>query len=191
MRPRPRRRASLAIGTILFLCAGAHAADCTDNIPGKLNNRFSDNGNGTATDTVTRLIWQRCVLSTTLNTTGQCSGINFSGPVSYTWQEALQEADKFNQAEAVAGRPNTWRVPNIKELATIVDMHCMYDTFWAIDTKVFPGENTTYWSSTPVVQVDAQYDNTKRQNGAWTIDFLSGREAQTAVGMTNVVRLVR
>ena len=62
-------------------------------------NNFTDNGNGTITDAATGLMWMQ-------NDSGE--GI--------TWEEALKYAEK----QEYAGY-NDWRLPNIKELQSIVD----------------------------------------------------------------------
>lgn len=189
----PGKRGSvLFLGAALCFSAGTQATPtCTDSIPGKINNRFTDHGNGTVMDSVTRLVWQRCDLSMKVKGTAECESIPASGHVTYTWKEALNEVKKFNIAEDALGRPATWRLPNIKELASLSDLHCTYSDYWSIDTATFPDADTTYWSSTPVVHVDAQFDLEKRQNGAWAMDFLKGKEEQRAVGNATSVRLVR
>jgi hypothetical protein len=62
-------------------------------------NRFSDNGDGTITDKSTALIWQKADSARTLN-----------------WKQALSYAEGLK----LAGRDD-WRLPNVKELQTIVD----------------------------------------------------------------------
>jgi len=187
-RARSRRGSVVLLGIALSFSMTVQATPCSDNIPGKINNRFTDNGNGTVTDTVTRLIWQRCDLSLEMKVANSCSTVG-SQYISYSWKDALNEVTKFNITEAAAGRPATWRLPNIKELATIVDMNC---TYMAIDTKAFPDPSTTYWTSTPVIQFDVIATGiNQRQNGAWVVDFRTGVEDQTAVGTATSVRLVR
>ena len=186
--PHTKCASLLALGSTLLFSMTAQATPCNDNIPGKINNRFTDNGNGTVTDTVTRLIWQRCDLSLEMKVANSCSTVG-SQYISYSWKGALSEVTKFNITENAAGRPATWRLPNIKELATIVDMNC---TNMAIDTKAFPDPSTTYWTSTPVIQFDVIATGiNQRQNGAWIVDFRTGVEDQTAVDTATSVRLVR
>jgi len=66
---------------------------------GEGKNRFSDNGDGTITDKTTGLIWQKGDSVKTLN-----------------WKQALSYAEGLE----LAGRDD-WRLPNVKELHTIVD----------------------------------------------------------------------
>lgn len=183
---------------VALCCAGAAHADhtayhlCKTNIPGTVADRFTDNGNGTVTDKVTRLNWQRCDVSMTWQATGTCTnvlqGVLQGGHKDYTWKEALNEVVAFNQTEAVAGRHADWRLPNIKELATIANMNCAY---LAIDETIFPEPQSSYWSSTPVVQVDVDAGLDKRQNGAWAFDFARAKEARLPLSDTATIRLVR
>jgi len=69
-------------------------------------NDFVDNGDGTITDHSTGLMWQKADSSKPMN-----------------WQEALEYAENMN----LAGH-NDWRLPNAKELQSIVDYSRSPDT---------------------------------------------------------------
>ncbi len=91
--------------------------------------RFVDNGDGTITDSVTRLMWQK--------------GEN--GRMS--WFEALEACRKLN-----VGGYSDWRLPNIKELNTILNLD--YTDGWWYFKKAFPADGLVppllhYFSSTP------------------------------------------
>ena len=62
-------------------------------------NNFVDNGNGTVADTATGLMWQKADSNKGLN-----------------WQQALQYAE-----QSTLGGYQDWRLPNAKELQSIVD----------------------------------------------------------------------
>lgn len=100
--------------------------------------RFIDNGDGTVTDKITNLQWKRCSEGRTW-ADGTCSG-NASG---YTWQQGLQLAEITDYAGH-----SDWRVPNVKELASILELACYAP---AIDLNIFPGvsETEVWWTSTP------------------------------------------
>src|ERR1035437_5992644 len=73
---------------------------------------YSDNGDGTVTDPTTGLTWMRCAVGQTWDGS-TCTGTT---AYAYTW----------NQAYALMGRMTfaghgDWRLPNIRELQTIVD----------------------------------------------------------------------
>jgi hypothetical protein len=89
------------------------------------------------TDTATGLTWKRC-------SEGQSwDGATCAGSAMYhTWQQALQVAD----TASYAGQSD-WRLPNAKELASIVEQACYSP---AIDEAVFPATPSSYyWSSSP------------------------------------------
>lgn len=96
-------------------------------------NEFIDNGDGTITDNATGLMWQQVDDGTT-----------------YDWQEALAMAD----ASELAGYTD-WRLPNTKELQSIVD----YDkeTIPAIDEDYFTCSDSDSWFWTSTTQGDFKY----------------------------------
>lgn len=101
---------------------------------------YVDNGNGTVTDVTTGLVWQQTT----------------AGPMS--WKSALKYCERLT-----LGRCSNWRLPNIKELASIVDLSRSTPS---IDTTYFPDTNAyQYWSSTTSVA------NTENAN---YIDFNNG-----------------
>ncbi len=131
---------------------------------------FIDNNDGTVFDLTSRLVWQKCQLG--------FSGINCeisASPNTFTWQEALQEA----QASSFAGYDD-WRLPNVKELRTLVEQRCQSP---AINSQLFLSSTSTdFWTSSPY-KFNA--------NNSWSINFDSG--FNFAYPRTNFlhVRLVR
>jgi len=130
--------------------------------------RFTDHGDGTVTDTGTGLMWAKC----TEGSSGPgCTG---GGPYS-TWGDALLLAE----ASTLAGYPD-WRLPNAKELDSIVEQRCANP---AINLAVFPNTpNTEFWSSSPSVNAGLM----------WTVQFITG-DSQSVYGRNELhaVRLVR
>jgi hypothetical protein len=131
--------------------------------------RFTANNDGTVTDTQTGLTWKRCSegLDGELCERGE--------PRTFTWQEALTAAvdSRF------AGRQD-WRVPDIRELNSIVERQC---TMPAINEIVFPATPTmSFWSSTP-------YEG----NGgfAWNVYFPYGISDGNSKKYRFFLRLVR
>ena len=85
---------------------------------------FTDNGDGTITDNVTNLIWQKAPNTTT-----------------YTWEQAISYAENLDLAGS-----SDWRLPNIKELVSINDETTNAPS---INTTYFPTMvSARYWSST-------------------------------------------
>jgi sugar lactone lactonase YvrE len=94
--------------------------------------RYTDNGDGTVTDSSTGLTWMRCAVGQSW-TGSTCSGT------------ATTLTLKNVSASPFAGRTD-WRLPNIRELQTIVDRFRVNP---AIDTAAFPNTPITeFWSST-------------------------------------------
>ncbi|WP_372746937.1 DUF1566 domain-containing protein [Lutibacter sp.] len=115
-------------------------------------NDFQNNGNNTVTDNATGLMWAKN-----------------DATVHLSWEEALKYADT-----CTLGGYDDWRVPNVKELQSIVDYS---GVFPAIDTSYF---NITsfnhsdgvldypfYWTSTSAIfgQDNPAYTN------AWYVAF--------------------
>ena len=85
---------------------------------------FSDNNDGTITDNVTGLMWQKSPAAT-----------------AYTWEQALAFAENLTDASYT-----DWRLPNIKELVSI---NSETTNAPSINTTFFPTVAATrYWSST-------------------------------------------
>lgn len=115
----------------------ALAQTCGANVlPDTPTSRFSINADGTVSDLQTGLMWRRCAegMSGDACQTGS--------PTAKTWLDALTTA----QASTFAGYTD-WRVPNVKELHSLVENRCMRP---AINTEVFPRFAASYfWTSTP------------------------------------------
>lgn len=130
---------------------------------------FFDNGDGTVTDTRTGLNWMRCALGQTWSPEGNtCKGT----AAAYTWDEATALTHSF------AGQSD-WRLPNIRELTSIVDYNRCGP---AIDLDAFPGTpNSYFWSGSAQ---DIYF--------ASSVDFGSGNSSSNGRSYdTNHVRLVR
>lgn len=100
------------------------------------------------TDHKTGLTWSRCSLGQ------EWSGNTCTGIASiFTHEEAMQ----------FAASKTGWRIPNIKELSSLVDTGCESP---AIDSTAFPGTPVWwYWASSPAVW-SADY--------SWGVDFKDG-----------------
>lgn len=139
------------------------------------DSRFSLIGDGTVKDNQTGLIWMRCSLGQSWDGNNNCIG----GSAKFTWPAALSAAE--NQS---FGGYNDWRLPNIKELSSIIEEGC-FDP--AINTTIFPATPADfYWSSSPF------------KNGAGTLGshasivwFFTGKSDALAKNSSNNVRLVR
>jgi hypothetical protein len=135
--------------------------------------RFTYSSDGSeVNDAKTGLIWQRCIAGQTWSsTTSSCAG-----PTSlYPHADAL----------VYAKTQTAWRVPNVKELVSLVNTATKQP---AIDVSAFPGlpsvAGVGYWSSTP----DVSSTGTGK---AWSVEFDLGTVTSAARSSSNFVRLVR
>jgi hypothetical protein len=108
---------------------------------------YTDNGDGTVTDNVTALVWQKTVTSTQ----------------AYPWCDAIN----YCATLTLAGR--TWRLPTRIELLSLVDFT---RTSPAIDATTFPGVPGAkyHWTSSPWVVSQIA---TKAQD-SWIVNFYEG-----------------
>ena len=90
--------------------------------------RFEDNGDGTVTDKQTMLMWMRCSAGQTWSKEA-CDG----APKGYSVDEARQLAKRVNDEGEYFF--NDWRMPSVRELATIAEPKCSAPR---IDLAVFP-----------------------------------------------------
>jgi hypothetical protein len=90
------------------------------------------------TDQKTGLVWRRCAEGMTWDGINTCTGT----PSIFTHEAALQRAMAQANSSGVA-----WRLPNVKELASITDK-CISSP--AINATAFPATPTgIFWSSSP------------------------------------------
>ena len=119
-------------------------------------------------------MWARCLWGV--------SGLNCSTgtPTYVSWTDALEAPRWANEAAYLTF--NNWRLPNIKELATLINYQC---TAPAINLTLFPNMDAVQvWSSSPYVFYP---------HYAWIIDFSTGHieYADRTDGRQRAVILVR
>jgi hypothetical protein len=141
-----------------YLVTGMTRVRCVRG--GPLGAVFVDNANGTVTDEARYLTWQKADDGT-----------------KRTWEQALAYCEGLT-----LGGASDWRLPNIKELASIAD----FAKYPAADLVAFPAtKENYYWSSTTV-----RSDTTT----AWQVSFLGGGVGQPGLVKTiadGFVRCVR
>ena len=132
--------------------------------------RYQDNGNGTITDNATGLMWVKdpslCGGPIYNSQNKWASALNT--PRTMTWADAITNCE----ALSYAGHTN-WRLPNIKELQSIVNYgktmpaigESTSESPWVNTQGVTGYDNGCYWSGTNYAY-DTQY--------TWFINFTSG-----------------
>jgi hypothetical protein len=160
-------------------CAGTgHDGDTHTGAP----LAYVDNGDGTVTDANTGLMWEK-------QSNGDGSVHDFNN--LYTWDQAFSVHVATLNSTSFAGHTN-WRVPNLKELESIVDL----ENFTPAVSPAFNSNCTSpctvltcsctaaeeYWSSSS----DAQYPG-----NAWGVEFFDGNVAASTKAASVYVRAVR
>ena len=105
---------------------------------------FSDNGDGSVTDTGTGLVWQKC--SRGQNTDATCTGT----ATKTTWSLALLHCKNLS----IGSR--TWRLPNINEMLSLVNpaIYSSSPSVPYIDSTSFPSTlMDKYWTSSGYASV--------------------------------------
>lgn len=138
------------------------------------SHEFIVHEDGTVTHKETGLMWMQCSLGQTWNN-GACDG----DPTLMNWPDALSAAGAENFANH-----NDWRLPNLKELFSIIENQCYYPT---INLTVFPNTpdanpGASYWSSTPAYPFGG---------AANFVSFYIGSTSQPQLDSLYSVRLVR
>ena len=132
--------------------------------------RFVNNNNGTVTDSATGLTWKRCI-------EGQSwDGVTCTGSgLTSIWQLALQTG-----SAAVFAGANDWRLPNIKELASLVENRC-----------ADPAINATIFPATPVLAYWSSSSDAYSPLYAWGVHFETGYTGVWNKDGGHSIRLVR
>lgn len=162
-----RLNSTFVIGLFILLLASetAYTQTCdTSTLEAATpDSRFEVLGNEVY-DLQTGLSWQRCSVGQSWDGSG-CSG----SPITYIWSDALSLAT------------DGWRLPNIKELMSIVELAC---AFPAINLTVFPDTpRKGYWSSSPYAS---------HSSFAWNVHLnMGGNYPANKSGSSMYVRLVR
>jgi hypothetical protein len=143
------------LGTRFFL-----SASYTRCVRGGQNQRrvFEDNRNGTITDRITGLVWQK-----------QDEG------AAAVWEDAITMCEEL----FLGGYPD-WRLPNVKELRSIVNSGTYAPAIYA---GYFPNTRSdSYWSSTT---------SAANPVAAWRVNFWHGEVDSSFKGNAFFVRCVR
>ena len=134
------------------------------DIPGELTDIRINNNN---------LTWRRCLHGQQWNNTNQsCTG----SPIKLNWQDAL-----------LAAKNSGWRLPNTKELMSIVDLQCFSPP---LHPELFPEAPASLtsglWTSTPL-----QTKINSSETAAWTIGLGHGKLRHQAINLLNFVIFVK
>jgi hypothetical protein len=137
------------------------------------SSRYQQIDNGTVVDNKTGLMWRVCLEGVTGDTCGS------GAPLTLNWAEALLYAPKLNAEGGFAGHKD-WRLPNIREIATLIELQCVDP---AINRNVFPNTPPSQvWTSSPSGFVN---------HYSWYADFKAGAFTHDVREKAKTIRLVR
>lgn len=172
---------------------GTVTSDCQINATftkigdGTLAERYIDNGNGTITDTQTKLMWMRCSLGQTWQN-GSCKG----SASSFNWHYA--NTLSYSDSNYI-----DWRLPTKEELSSLIYCSSGKPSYWKNNEELCGGtfESPTiaqvafpqtpaapFWTSTPRGNVNSVGDR-------WYIGFTHGNGDWNYSIVNMHVRLVR
>lgn len=156
---------------LVLLSSSVFSQTCLETIGPSIDvDNFTDNNDGTVTDNRLGLTWMRCSLGQTWENSN-CSG----DAMVLNWQQALVAAHGYEYA----GK-NGWRVPNVKELASITERQCVRP---AVNQYLFPNTPADdFWTSTPAIA---------DQQRAWVIAFFNSSNSIKDKNAFVYTRLVR
>lgn len=138
-------------------------------------------------DLATGLRWQRCSVGLVFNDNNGSADISTHTcdepaensdtdtdnniQLSWDWNEAIERAHQEGSG---------WRLPNIKELSSLVELGCSAP---AINAEAFPNTSQAngYWTSTP---------NATTDSSSWSVEFVNGSNAATDKRTALPIRLV-
>ncbi|SFC68355.1 DUF1566 domain-containing protein [Pseudoalteromonas denitrificans] len=158
----------------LFISQISMAQTCydADLVATTPSSRFVQSDNGTVEDQLTGLMWMRCSIGQTYNSTTKACD---NEAQQVTWQQALKTAKSTTFADF-----SDWHLPDYKQLASIVERQCVDP---AVNAVLFPNtlaEN--YWSSTSSID---------KADHAWAYAFYSGKNNLKNKNADVYLRLVR
>jgi hypothetical protein len=151
----PKNTLILLTAAVLMVATSPLSANCLGSIhPSTPNTQFKINADGTVLDKKTGLMWKRCKEA-------PIGGMACNKILYTTWGAALRMA-----ADSVFAGYTDWRLPNVKELQSLVEESCAIPAInLAVFPKVYNGRNNdAVWSSSPA----------KSGYGAWHVHFLDG-----------------
>ncbi len=159
-------------GTITCPEHGAASEQDGSYNPAATQLSYTDNGNFTITDNRTGLMWKKCQ-------EGRNNDATCTGTVgTYTWAAALARCSGLT----APGGYTDWRLPNIKELISLLN----YNTAYMINTAYFTNYdyNGVLWSSSAL--------NDSEYNSAWRVNPVWGQTTYIEINMinTNIVLCV-
>jgi len=171
-----KKSLSISVALTYLLCVAANAVVLSNARDYWPDDRYIDHGDNTITDTVTGLMWQKCMegKSGTDCTTGEF--------VTTDWETALSTANNSTLAGCT-----DWRLPTITELSSLLALN-RYEP--AANEVAFPGleSRKLTWTSSP------RSLSSLASTEVYVIDLYRGADDFEGIAIDNgssTIRLVR
>lgn len=147
------------------------------------SSRFIVTSTRNVVDRQTGLMWRGCVegVSGDLCDKGEPVQVHWGEALLYpTSQNTHEKNTKENDIGESTGEYSDWRLPNIRELSTIVELQCANP---AVNSEIFPNAPASHvWSSSPY-NFYTHY--------SWYVDFANGAPTYDLRTAPKNIRLVR
>lgn len=169
-----------SLAAVLAAASFSASALCPSNVARTTPSEgFVNNGDGTVSQVSTGLTWDICALGQTYDASiRHCVG----QPTTMAWSAALDAPNQANSQSRLG--KSDWRLPNIKELSSIVERGC-YEP--SINGDVFADTPTIhFWANTPQTAGNVDPDAPLKY-----VNFKDGLEFDPAFAGAAAVRLVR
>ena len=187
---------------LVAISGNVSALECNSALESSYgDNQFIDNHNGTVDDVTNKLRWAKCAVGQEYNKhTNSCSGVTKSFHTLAQATNAAQKYDlSFPQKDCEGIGDECWRIPNIKELSTIIERKCYSPAVGDVfkDTPSLP-----FLTNTPDVSAydqsfvnDISFFTDKDGNSAGrlrVINFTDGSEVLASIDIDRIaLRLVK
>jgi hypothetical protein len=141
--------------------------------------RFTDNGNGTVTDQLTRLVWSKHANAPLRALAGSQPNNCLNAETDMTWLQALDFVTCLNTNNHAGA--NDWRLPNLNEMESMINSGVADSAAYlnangfGLGTSISQVKSSQYWTSTSDVSdpVD-QFQNSLSAFQAWDMDLGKG-----------------